>query len=128
MPTERRSMRHIGEVLRLHHSMGLSQRALARSLGLAHGSFYKYPNRTRRAGLTWPLLRSLMTSGSRTGCFRHRPIRATSVRGRIGRSAARAPAEERHSDVVVGGALRFALRQFQLFVVLRTPQGMGQPA
>lgn len=34
-------MRHIREVLCLHHSMGLWQRALARNLGLAHGSFYK---------------------------------------------------------------------------------------
>ena len=35
MPTERLSMRHIREVLRLHYSVGLSQRAVARSLGLA---------------------------------------------------------------------------------------------
>lgn len=35
MPTERLSMRHIREVLRLHYSVGMSQRALARSLGLA---------------------------------------------------------------------------------------------
>jgi hypothetical protein len=27
MPTERLSMRHIREVLRLHHSVGMSQRA-----------------------------------------------------------------------------------------------------
>jgi len=32
MPTERLSMRHIREVLRLHHSVGMSQRAVARSL------------------------------------------------------------------------------------------------
>ena len=55
MPTERLSMRHIREVLRLHHSVGMSQRAVARSLGLAQGTVSKYLNRTRRAGLTWPL-------------------------------------------------------------------------
>ncbi|XIA67540.1 hypothetical protein ACFIOY_19150 [Bradyrhizobium sp. TZ2] len=55
MPTERLSMRHIGEVLRLHCSVGMSQRAVARSLGLAQGTVSKYLNRTRRAGLTWPL-------------------------------------------------------------------------
>ena len=37
MPTERLSMRHIREVLRLHYSVGMSQRAIARSLNLAQG-------------------------------------------------------------------------------------------
>jgi transposase len=55
MPTERLSMRHIREVLRLHYSVGMSQRAVARSLGLAQGTVSKYLNRSRRAGLTWPL-------------------------------------------------------------------------
>ena len=54
MPTERLSMRHIREVLRLHYSVGMSQRAVARSLGLAQGTVSKYLNRARRAGLTWP--------------------------------------------------------------------------
>jgi transposase len=48
-------MRHIREVLRLHYSVGMPQRAVARSLGLAQGTVSKYVNRTRRAGLTWPL-------------------------------------------------------------------------
>ena len=55
MPTERLSMRHIREVLRLLHSVGMSQRSVARSLGLAQGTVSKCLNRTRRAGLTWPL-------------------------------------------------------------------------
>jgi transposase len=55
MPTERLSMRQIREILRLHHSVGMSQHAVARSLGLAQGTVSKYLNRTRRAGLTWPL-------------------------------------------------------------------------
>lgn len=55
MPTERLSMRHIREVLRLHDSVGMSQRAVARSLGLAQGTVSKYLNRARRAGLTRPL-------------------------------------------------------------------------
>ena len=33
MPTERLSMRHIREVLRLHYSVGMSQHAVSRSLG-----------------------------------------------------------------------------------------------
>jgi transposase len=55
MPNERLSMRHIREVLRLHYGVGMSQRTVARSLGLAQGTVSKYINRTRRAGLTWPL-------------------------------------------------------------------------
>jgi hypothetical protein len=55
MPTERLSMRHIREVLHLHYAVGMSQRAVSRSLGLAQGTVSKYLNRTRRAGLTWPL-------------------------------------------------------------------------
>ena len=35
--------------------VGMSQRSVARSLGLAQGTVSKYLNRTRRAGLTWPL-------------------------------------------------------------------------
>ncbi|WP_247766898.1 sigma factor-like helix-turn-helix DNA-binding protein [Bradyrhizobium sp. 172] len=38
-------MRHIREVLRLHYSVGMSQRAVARSLGLAQGTVSKYLNR-----------------------------------------------------------------------------------
>jgi transposase len=48
-------MRHIREVLRLHYSVGMSQRTVARSLGLAQGTVSKYLNRSRRAGLNWPL-------------------------------------------------------------------------
>ena len=91
MPTERLSMRHIREVLRLHYSVGMSQRAVARSLGLAQGTVSKYLNRTRRAGLTWPLPPELdddvRLENSRTACFRRLPIGpAASVRIRTGRS------------------------------------------
>ncbi|SCB56035.1 hypothetical protein GA0061098_106712, partial [Bradyrhizobium shewense] len=44
MPTERLSMRQIREVLRLHYSVGMSQRVVARSLGLAQGTVNKYLN------------------------------------------------------------------------------------
>src|SRR5271168_3903752 len=71
MPTERLSMRHIREVLRLHHSVGMSQRSVARSLGLAQGTVSKYLNRTRRAGLTWPLPLELDDDVSIDLSFRH---------------------------------------------------------
>ncbi|MGY3078056.1 transposase [Bradyrhizobium sp. LM6.10] len=70
MPTERLSMRHIREVLRLHYSVGVSQRAVARSLGLAQGTVSKYLNRARRAGLTWP---------PAAGAGRRRPARQPPV-------------------------------------------------
>ncbi|WP_244443402.1 IS21 family transposase [Bradyrhizobium sp. Ai1a-2] len=48
-------MRHIREVLRLHYSVGMSQRAVARSLGLAQGTVCKYLSLASRVGMTWPL-------------------------------------------------------------------------
>ncbi|MGY3424319.1 hypothetical protein ACVWZW_004794 [Bradyrhizobium sp. F1.13.4] len=65
----------------------MSQRAVARSLGLAQGTASKYLNRTRRAGLTWPLPPELDNDdGSRTAYIRRHSIgRATSVHSRIGR-------------------------------------------
>jgi transcriptional regulator with XRE-family HTH domain len=48
-------MRQIREVLRLRHSSGLSQHAIARSLGMSQGAVSNYLAAARRAGLTWPL-------------------------------------------------------------------------
>ena len=55
MPAERLSMRHLRELLRLHQNSGLSQRAIAHSLGIAQGTVSKYLWRARQAGLSWPL-------------------------------------------------------------------------
>ena len=55
MPTERLSMRRIREVLRLKYAQGLSERAIAASLGLGKGTVGAYLGRARTAGLTWPL-------------------------------------------------------------------------
>jgi len=63
---ERLSMPHIHEVLRLHHSVGMSQRTIARSLSLAQGTVCRYLNLAGRSGLTWPLPPELnMRSGLR---------------------------------------------------------------
>ena len=48
-------MRKIREVLRLRFASGLSQRAIARSLGLSQGAVCEYLDRARRAGAVWPL-------------------------------------------------------------------------
>ena len=55
MPTERLSMRRIRDVLRLKFAQGLSERAIAVSLGLGKGTVGAYLMRARTAGLEWPL-------------------------------------------------------------------------
>ncbi len=55
MPTERLTMRRIRDVLRLKFGQGLSERAIAASLGLGKGSVGAYVRRARKAGLGWPL-------------------------------------------------------------------------
>jgi len=55
MPTGRLNMRRIRDVLRLKLGQGLSERAIAASLGLSKGSVGSYIHRARHAGLTWPL-------------------------------------------------------------------------
>ena len=48
-------MRRIRDVLRRKHAQGLSERLIARSLGLGKGTVGAYLGRVRKAGLTWPL-------------------------------------------------------------------------
>jgi hypothetical protein len=55
MPTKRLLMRRIRDVLRLKLTKGMSDRAIATSLGLSKGSVNNYVSRARRAGLDWPL-------------------------------------------------------------------------
>ncbi|MDR5655555.1 sigma factor-like helix-turn-helix DNA-binding protein, partial [Ruixingdingia sedimenti] len=55
MPTGRLTMRRIRDVLRLRFAQGLSERAIAASLGLGKGSVGTYLCRARDAGLAWPL-------------------------------------------------------------------------
>jgi transposase len=55
MPTGRLNMRRIRDVLRLKFWQGLSERAIAASLGLSKGSVGSYTQRAHHAGLTWPL-------------------------------------------------------------------------
>ena len=59
MPTERLSMRRIRDLLRLKYAQGLSDRGVARSLGLGKGTVGNYLARARQAGLSWPLATDL---------------------------------------------------------------------
>jgi transposase len=55
MARERISVRKIIEVLRLTYEVGLSQRQVAASLGLAKGTVATYLRRATTAGISWPL-------------------------------------------------------------------------
>src|SRR3954452_18917086 len=55
MPTQRLSMRRIRDVLRLRHAQGLTERVIARTLGVSNGVVHGYLRRARLAGLSWPL-------------------------------------------------------------------------
>ena len=48
-------MRKIKDVLRLFYEIKLSQRAIARSLGIGLGTVSTYLQRARTAGVSWPL-------------------------------------------------------------------------
>ncbi len=63
MPGERVPMRKIRDVLRLGWGQGLSQRVMARSLGLSQGVVHAYLRRARSAGLTLPLPEGLSDAG-----------------------------------------------------------------
>ena len=55
MPRKRLSMRQIHEVLRLKWAAGLSDRQIARSLGLSRPTVANYVHLALAAGLSWPL-------------------------------------------------------------------------
>lgn len=48
-------MRMIREVLRLHHSCGLSHKKVATALKISHGAVGEYLKRASAAGLSWPV-------------------------------------------------------------------------
>ena len=55
MPRTRLSMRQVHEGLRLKWAVGLSDRQIARSLGLSRPTVASYVQRAQLAGLSWPL-------------------------------------------------------------------------
>src|SRR6478735_1669751 len=59
MPAERVSMRRVREILRLKHACGSSDRAIARSLGIARSTVALTLERLAAAGLAWPLPETL---------------------------------------------------------------------
>src|SRR3954471_10471934 len=59
MPAERVSMRRVREILRLKHACGSSDRAIARSLGIARSTVALTLERLAAAGPAWPLPEAL---------------------------------------------------------------------
>ena len=59
MPAERVSMRRVREILRLKYEAGASDRAIARSVGVARSTVWLCLGRATAAGLTWPLPETL---------------------------------------------------------------------
>ena len=55
MPAERVSMRRVREILRLKCEVGATDRAIARSVGVARSTARLCLDRAAAAGLTWPL-------------------------------------------------------------------------
>jgi transposase len=63
MATERLSMRQIREILRQKWALGLSHRAVARSLGLGLGTISSVLARARATGLDWAQVQTLPDDG-----------------------------------------------------------------
>jgi hypothetical protein len=59
MPAERVSMRRVREILRLKYEAGASDRAIARSVGVARSTARLCLDRVAAAGLVWPLSETL---------------------------------------------------------------------
>ena len=55
MAKKRLSMRKIKDILRLHHEAGLSNRAIAQTLGIGYGTVVDYLKRARQASISWPV-------------------------------------------------------------------------
>ncbi len=55
MPAKRISMRKVREVLRLKEAASLSNRQIARCVGIARSTVADYLSRAEAAGLQWPL-------------------------------------------------------------------------
>jgi transcriptional regulator with XRE-family HTH domain len=74
MPAKRLAMRQIKDVLRLKWGQGLSQRQIARSLGISRPAVAEYLQRAEQAGLSWPVPEALDDKAVEQLLFPARPM------------------------------------------------------
>src|ERR1700680_2777208 len=126
MPTQRLSMRRIREVLRLRHQ-GLTERVIARMLGVSNGVVHGYVRRARLAGLTWPLPEGLDDEGLELLLFPGADISAAKRQATVTRldlcGEGVAP-PQRDTLAVVGRVSRRQSRRLWLHVVLHDLRGL----
>ena len=75
MPAQRFAMRQVYEVLRLKWGQGLSERKIARSLGMSRPAVAEYGRRAQAAGLAWPLPATCDAGALERLVFPSRPAR-----------------------------------------------------
>jgi transposase len=73
-------MRRIKEILRLRHEAGLSQRAIARAIGVSNSTISEVFSRLALAGLTWPLPEGLGDAELEKRLYRDRGAAVTDAR------------------------------------------------
>lgn len=71
---ERNSMRRIKECLRLRFDTGLSQKKIARALGVARSTVWDYLRRAERSGASWAELRDLPEEQLEARLFRRAEV------------------------------------------------------
>ena len=105
MPRKRLSMRQVHEVLRLKWAVGLSDRQIARSLGLSRPTVAAYVQRAQVAGLSWPLPDGLDAATLEQRLFPPSPATAPVTRPgpRLGHGAPRTQTQGRHLVPAVAG-------------------------
>src|SRR3954447_20950422 len=109
MPAERVSMRRVREILRLKHACGSSDRAIARSLGIARSTVALTLERLAAAGLAWPLpealsdrvLEGMLCAGTGT----RQGLRRKGGAG-VDPCPSRAASRRRHAHAALGGVPR----------------------
>ena len=106
MPRKRLSMRQVHEVLRLKWAVGLSDRQIARSLGLSRPTVAAYVQRAQAAGLSWPLPDGLDAATLEQRLFPPSPRSQVPVHTpgpRLAHGAPRTQTEGRHLVPAVAG-------------------------
>ena len=123
-------MRRVIEALRLRFDQRLSQRDIARSLGLSQGSVNAYLTRFTASGLSWPLPEDLGESELEARLFigPPTPTNGDATAARLGHGAAGAEAEGRHAPTALARVQDAAPRRLSVHAVLRALPHVGRDA